>query len=986
MPPIVSERPKISFVFAVHDPEYGGGLLASTQRHIDALIALANRYRLLSEIIIVEWNPRPDRARFRGSLRWPDDLGHVCLRFIEVPAEIHRTLPNADRIPIFEYIAKNAGLRRARGQFLLATNPDLFYSPALIRWLARTSLSSERFYRVDRRDLSEEIPGDVSLSRQLRFCSQHVAQVNALIGWYRPGDADGLRRLRDEYDRRMHDTASVTRWTDTSDARLMFPVDGLHRNAAGDFFLMEREWWHRLRGYPELYTHAHIDAILCWVASSATVVQEILPSRCRLYHQIHHRASHVDFPQTDWRPWYERYEETLRQDPLRPGSPMVVNGPDWGLANEVLPEWHASPRLIQVQVLTSEVEARRFGNSLDAAENPQRTLMEKLSEAEAALATTRSDLQRAQAGREAARQDQAALRAATRQAQRADKAEREAARAALEAAQREAQVAQQSEAALRRELDVILGSTIWRASGPLRMAAGKLPSSLRSVARTGLQGVYWALTPWNSRKRVQFLRERYRENRGKAVLETPPVDSGTDAPNFKVREIVPDVPPPVTLRLHPVPSASEPHRTDRSGTTAMPFAGTIICLSHVIPLPPRAGNEYRIHRMLVRLRQSGYRIVLVVSPQSPQDIDDARWCALAATYGNVVYCERDGQIRYRLDECPDVLTPLEGQPTPHYAAILDEARPLLPAEVELLRVDRSFCPDALIATLVQLQSSLAPCAVLAEYVWMTRGLPLLDPGLLTVLDTIDVLSTDHEKLGAFGISGLQVRPEDEAQRLARAKVLVAIRPEEARLIGNLAPGHDVVTAGVDFDVVERIEWPAKPVVFCVGSDNARNLLGLRDFLKFAWPEIRRAVPGVRLAVAGSIGTAVPDYLQDVDVLGNVDDLGPVYKRARVVVNPAVAGTGLKVKTVEALSRLRPIVTWPNGVDGLPTEMAALMPPAQDWLDFAERAIAWLRSETPAFNAATATSIRHLLSSDHVYAGLEARLARYFDAQRSHQPS
>jgi hypothetical protein len=463
MLPIVSDRPKISFVFAVHDLEYGGDLLASTQRHLDALIELANRYRLLSEIVIVEWNPQQDQARFRESLRWPDDLGHVCLRFVEVPAEIHRALPNADQLPIFEYIAKNAGLRRARGQFLLATNPDLFYSPALIRWLARTSLSPERFYRVDRRDLSEEIPGDLSLPRQLRFCSEHVAHVHALFGSYRPGDADSVRRLRDEYERCILDTASVERWTDTPDARLVLPADGLHRNAAGDFLLMGREWWHRLRGYPELYTHAHIDAILCWVASSAGVVQEILPSRCRLYHQAHHRTSHVDFPQTDWRPWYQRYEETLRQGPSHPGSPMVVNLPDWGLANEVLPEWQATPGLMQVKV--------------------QRILRENASEAETSPAATGSDLQRAQAWLEVAGQEQTALRAALRKAQRDHNAER----AALEAALHETQVAQRSEAALRRELDAILDSTIWRASAPLRLAAGKLPSSLRTMARTALR-------------------------------------------------------------------------------------------------------------------------------------------------------------------------------------------------------------------------------------------------------------------------------------------------------------------------------------------------------------------------------------------------------------------------------------------------------------------------------------------------------------------
>ena len=109
------DQPRVSFVFAVHDPEYGGGLLPRT-KHIDTLIELANRYRLSAEIVIVEWNPRPDHTPFRESLHWPDNLGDVSLRFFEVPAEIHRTLPNADRIPMFEYLAKNAGLRRARGR------------------------------------------------------------------------------------------------------------------------------------------------------------------------------------------------------------------------------------------------------------------------------------------------------------------------------------------------------------------------------------------------------------------------------------------------------------------------------------------------------------------------------------------------------------------------------------------------------------------------------------------------------------------------------------------------------------------------------------------------------------------------------------------------------------------------------------------------------------------------------------------------------
>jgi hypothetical protein len=493
-----SERPKISFVFPVHDPEYGGGLLGRTQTHIDALIEWANRYCLLSEIIIVEWNPRPDRPPFRESLRWPDDLGHVCLRFLEVPAEIHRTLPNADRIPIFEYIAKNAGLRRARGQFLLATNPDLFYSPALMRWLARASLSPERFYRVDRRDLSEEIPTELSLSHQLRFCSQHVAHVHALFGTYRAGDVDGGRRLSDEYERWVRDTTGAMRRTEKPDARLILPADGLHRNAAGDFFLMERAWWYRLRGYPELYTHAHIDAILCWMASSAGLVQEILPSRCHLFHQVHHRSSHADFPQTDWKPWYERYREALRQRPSPKGPPMVVNFPDWGLANEALREWRASPRLVEVQQhLADEPDElpKRLGSSLDAAENAERTFRDRLTETETSLAMTQSDLQQAQAWLEEAVQKQAALGAALREAQSAREAERAAAegilrkahrthkaeRSALKTALREAQIAQRAEAALRHKLE---SSTAWRVTWPIRRTLTSFQGFQRILRRS----------------------------------------------------------------------------------------------------------------------------------------------------------------------------------------------------------------------------------------------------------------------------------------------------------------------------------------------------------------------------------------------------------------------------------------------------------------------------------------------------------------------
>ena len=41
----------------------------------------------------------------------------------------------------------------------------------------------------------------------------------------------------------------------------------------------------------------------------------------------------------------------------------------------------------------------------------------------------------------------------------------------------------------------------------------------------------------------------------------------------------------------------------------------IICVSHVLPSQPRAGNEYRISRLLEWLASRGHELILVVAPQ-----------------------------------------------------------------------------------------------------------------------------------------------------------------------------------------------------------------------------------------------------------------------------------------------------------------------------------------------------------------------------------
>jgi hypothetical protein len=217
---------------------------------------------------------------------------------------------------------------------------------------------------------------------------------------------------------------------------------------------------------------------------------------------------------------------------------------------------------------------------------------------------------------------------------------------------------------------------------------------------------------------------------------------------------------------------------------------------------------------------------------------------------------------------------------------------------------------------------------------------------LKVIDTIDVFSTKREKVLQYGIDDLDVAPEEEVRRLQDADLVLAIQDDERRELQRLLPGKPVITVGVDLDVVADREVPSGRSVLYVASDNPLNKKGLKDFLRFAWPRVRREVPEAELILAGSVSHAAPEDIPGVVRLGHVADLDALYARARLVVNPAVAGTGIKIKTLEALSHLRPIVTWPNGAEGLQPELAALCLIVSDWYEFAQKVIDALASDAP----------------------------------------
>jgi len=189
-------KPYISFVTVARNDDHGGNFLERMQVFISALLQQIKKHNLNAELIIVDWNPPDDKPKLSQvlSLSFSSELfkNIPCkIRIIEVPSEIHKRFQYFDKIALFQMIGKNVGIRRAHGEYVVATNVDLLYSDDLIKSLASKSLKPEFFYRIDRYDV-DGIPNGDSVQEQLDYCEDNLIRVHRKDGSFSTLSSGGI--------------------------------------------------------------------------------------------------------------------------------------------------------------------------------------------------------------------------------------------------------------------------------------------------------------------------------------------------------------------------------------------------------------------------------------------------------------------------------------------------------------------------------------------------------------------------------------------------------------------------------------------------------------------------------------------------------------------------------------------------------------------------------------------------------------------------
>jgi hypothetical protein len=329
--------PDLSLVAAFRNDQYGGDLFGRASSFLRNVAWLSRRQRVPAEVILVEWCPLPNQPPLAEFLSGSDSRGSLPVRIVRVPRETAASrFDQADEIPLWIFTAKNVGVRRARSSFILATNPDVLFTPALFRAIGKRRLDMNSFYRTSRYDVTG-VPLDASPRTQLARCRKSVVRVNLLGGSLRfDRPTGGVRLLRAVRSYVSEQRATQPRSRASRAAR---PTDWIHTNASGDFFLAHRSRWEEFRGYPEFASAGHLDSYICVMAASAGMRQVVFDGRRRLYHLEHPRAIEWHLPE---KPAHHVVPfETFLQaanEMLLAGNPTVFNEPSWGLAEVDLPE------------------------------------------------------------------------------------------------------------------------------------------------------------------------------------------------------------------------------------------------------------------------------------------------------------------------------------------------------------------------------------------------------------------------------------------------------------------------------------------------------------------------------------------------------------------------------------------------------------------------------------------------------------------------
>jgi glycosyltransferase involved in cell wall biosynthesis len=302
--------------------------------------------------------------------------------------------------------------------------------------------------------------------------------------------------------------------------------------------------------------------------------------------------------------------------------------------------------------------------------------------------------------------------------------------------------------------------------------------------------------------------------------------------------------------------------------------------------PTNQGNRARVTQIASALKQAGAQVEVLYF--AIDGLEDGSVQAMREAWDTVYIVAADGFVPRRKN--------------PSYWGLDEWVSPQLVQAVRFLADSKHYD------------------VVVVNYVWCSALLPIFDSQTtLRVLDTHDAFGDRHKLSRAAGIAPhwFYTTVAEEARGLDRADLVLAIQEEEgAYFRKNTRVPVEVVEYSAP---TQYLAWhPTGRTKFgYIGSANPWNLESVRAFDKLLFED--PLADALRNKADFLLFGGITKKIGRLDVfhsMGTVADVKDAYAAMDVVINPMLGGTGLKIKTVEALAYGRPIIATQAGGAGL----------------------------------------------------------------------
>lgn len=235
-----------------------------------------------------------------------------------------------------------------------------------------------------------------------------------------------------------------------------------------------------------------------------------------------------------------------------------------------------------------------------------------------------------------------------------------------------------------------------------------------------------------------------------------------------------------------------------------------------------------------------------------------------------------------------------------------------------------YYPDGLNNYILKLYEKNKYDIVIVEYVVFSRAFHCFPSSVKKILDTHDVFGNRYKTYlnNNLAPTWYSLFTQEEFKGLNRADIIIGIQEKESEyFIANI--NKKVITTGhiLQFNPARQDE---KKVLVFVASDNKINVDAILYFINDIFYKLIVVEKQVmQLIIAGSICNTIDKkvhiphpILNHVQLYGQFTYPIDIYQKASVAINPIKAGTGLKIKLIEALSFGVPVVSFAEGMMGV----------------------------------------------------------------------